>query len=140
MFGYINYKIDTESKILYIVYKGTITIDSILQSVEEIISHPNYSVDYDSIVDMQTCHLNINLKELNRISNFLDIDPKLDAYRNSIYLTNKPNEVVITTLYSKLIKNSKVTPHIISTIEAAQSHLSSHIEIDQLKSNLDSLR
>lgn len=140
MLGHINYKIDTENKLIYHVFHHSITVDTILKMVEKLIKELDYSPMYDALYDMQNCNLRININELPIISNLLQIDPKLNGSRNTIYLTNKPNEVVITTLYSKLLKNTTITPHIISTISAAQSLLSNHIEIDEIKKNLDSLR
>jgi len=41
----------------------------------------------------------------------------MDADRKDIFLTNNPNEVVLTTLFSQQIKSYKVKPYIVTTIE-----------------------
>ncbi len=49
--------------------------------------------------------------------------PNIQGTRRSAYLTSKPNEVVITTLFSKLICDTFIKTNIFSTIIATVNWL-----------------
>ncbi len=113
--------------------------------IEEVLikssSNSDYSKYFDQVFDFRFCEFSFGIDELSAFVSFIKNEIKIDAVRTDIYLTNRPDEVVITTIFSELIKNFQIKPHIVSTIEKTTQILSRpDLDIIKLKNILDDLK
>lgn len=135
------YLIDTDHKIIFHTYFGDIGIKDMRELELVVPSDPNYQLSFDQIHDFRYCNLDIKTNELPNFISFLKNEVNVNGYRCEIYLTNKPNEVVITTLYKNLISEFKFKPFIISTLEMAVRILTkSNLNVETLDTILENLR
>lgn len=124
-----SYKINKKHKVVYVSFEGDIYSEDIKNILMTTSMDPDYNSNYDNILDFRFCTLKVNIQELKPIASFVKNKLNTDAKRASIYITDQPNQVVLTTLFSKVIKDFKMKPHVVSTIDKAY-HLLSHTEID----------
>ncbi len=116
---YYSYRIDKSNKILFQKYKGDITILDILELMRRFTSELDFSVRLDNVVDFRNCNLNIEPKEIPHFVKSLENENIIIGKRTDIYITNKPNEVVLTTLFLNEFENNPIKKHIITEIDSA---------------------
>lgn len=137
----IKYIIDTENEIIYHSYIGDIEAKNLVELDLDLSSNPDYSSAYDQIHDLRYCNLLINPNEIDGYIDFLENQVKINKSRNEIYLTNKPNQVALSTLYSSSLDKLHIQGHVHSTIESVIKTLpNKNLQIASLEKILDSLR
>ncbi len=135
------YKIIVQHEIIYYSFIGSIKLMDIEEVLIKSSSNSDYSKYFDQVFDFRFCEFSFGIDELSAFVSFIKNEIKIDAVRTDIYLTNRPDEVVITTIFSELIKNFQIKPHIVSTIEKTTQILSRpDLDIIKLKNILDDLK
>jgi len=77
-----------------------------------------YNPDFDLVFDFRDVNMIVNEEDIKRfVSFFKEFNPILGK-RKSAYLTDTPKHLVVTTLFSKGVKDTSVSPMIFSSIEA----------------------
>ena len=135
------YKINVQHEVIYYSFIGSIKIKDIKEILIKATSNSNYSKIFDQVFDYRFCELSIDIEEIMPFVSFVKNEIKIDAIRTDIYLTSQPNEVVLTTIFSELIKNFQIKPHIVSTIERTVQILSKqNIDPNNLENILNDLK
>jgi hypothetical protein len=112
------YKIFPEDRLIVEYHAGDINIDDFIESRKVISSAQEYSADYDLVLDFRDVNMIVTSKDIARFVDFFRGFDQIHGTRKSAYLTRKPNEVVVTTLFSMKVKDSGLTPMTFSTIDA----------------------
>ena len=135
-----SYKIDKEMEIVFISYKGDISIFDIMTILKELTLEFDYSPYFDEVSDFRNCNLLVDINELPIFTEFVKKQINMKGSRNNIYLTRMPNHVVLTKLFSLSLNKSPVRINIISTIELAISLLSRpYLDQNKLKLILEKI-
>ena len=119
-----SYKIDKEMRIIFLSYKGDISIFDIMTVLKKLTTDVDYSPYFDEVSDFRNCNLHITKNEITMFIDFVKNQINIKGSRKNLYITKTPNHVVLTTLFSLLLKESPVKISIISSIELAISLLS----------------
>jgi len=135
-----SYKINKKEKIIFISYKGDISINDIIIILKKLTSELDYSPYFDEVSDFRNCNLLVNINELPMFLDFVKNQVNMKGSRKNIYLTNMPNQVALTKLFSISLKKSPVIIHIVSTIKLTTDLLSRpNLDQNKLKAILDNI-
>lgn len=138
---YLKYKIDVNKEVIFHVFTGNVRMADIQEFLKELVSDPEYSKFFDQVVDFRFCNLLFSIKELPELVTFVKEEIKINAARKEVYLTNKPNEVVLGTIFRELVKELQVDIAIVSTIERIiELLLKPALNENILENTLDELR
>ena len=111
------FKIISKEELIVEYHSGEINADDFIYSRKVISSDLDYNPNFDLILDIRNANLNVSKEDITRFVDFVKKSDFLKGKRRSAYLTRTPNDVVITTLVTRLIKDIS-QPKIFSTIDA----------------------
>lgn len=114
-----SYKIIKELNLIVQYLSGNVSISVVKEHMRNLSLEPDYSKYYDTIIDLRDSNFNIIIDDVAEFADFVSFELEVIGNRKTVYLTNKPNEVVLTTLLSKTLKNTEIDFLICSTEEAA---------------------
>lgn len=100
------YKILYDRPLIVEYYNGLITVEDFIHLKNTITKEPNYNFYSNTILDLRDCNIKIEMEELETLINFYRENFEKKEDRTVAYLTSKPNEIVLATLYSVLVENS----------------------------------
>ncbi|MFC2089235.1 hypothetical protein ACFLT1_00555 [Bacteroidota bacterium] len=123
------YKIIAEKSLIVQFYSGDVFMEDLIYLQKIISNELNYKPTFDIVADFSEANLILTEKDLNDYSEFIKNHPKIQGKRKAAYLTSKPQEVVMTTLFSELIKDTSIQPNIFSTTIAIVNWLNKE-EVD----------
>ena len=121
------YAIIVEKPLIVEYYEGIITVKDLFHFKNEIKKEPNYNLYTNTILDFRFCTLNIETEELPEIINYLKRNFSKSGNRKVAYLTSRPNEVVVTTLYKQVLADTDINynPETFSTVRAIANYFGS---------------
>lgn len=102
------YKILTELNLIIEYYSGEIDIDDIIHMQKVLSEESIYRPTQDIILDFRDATLKIEEEDLKRYLEFVKGFPKVFGKRKAAYLTNTPNDVVITTIFDLVVQQNDV--------------------------------
>lgn len=114
------YKILYDKNLIVEYYNGIINAEDLIFLKNVIRNEPDYNLYSNTILDFRDCDLQIDYKGITKIIDFFKSKHVVNGSRKIAYLTSKPNQVAIATMYSQLAKESELgfNPNIFTTIEA----------------------
>lgn len=113
------YKIFSELKLIVNYYFGEVSVSDLKIRMQAISLDSAFSEEYDIVNDFRDCNLNVHVNDLISYIDYLQNEIRVITKRKSVLLTNKPNQVVLTTIFSNKLLNTQLTPLVCSTIDAA---------------------
>lgn len=119
MSNYNCYKIIPEKKLILEHYSGIILIQNIINQKIKISNEKDYNPNFDLIHDFRKAEFQISEEDGLYYLNFLMKNKILYSKRKVVHLTNTPEQVAITTLFSMLKDEPNINTQTVSTIEAA---------------------
>ena len=138
---YIDYKIVQAFKLIIESYVGDVTVMDIIKNKKRITEVEGYKADYNLILDFRDANLQINKTELDRLVVYFKENHIYHKEKRVAYLTDKPNEVVVTTLFASKIKEIPIHPEVFSTVEAVAGYMNMvDSEMFKLKIMLNELK
>lgn len=136
-----SYKIITNERLIIEYHSGDISVNEFLESRKIISSVPDYNPYFDLVLDFRDVNMLANEKDIKRFVSFFKGFKQILGKRKSAYLTSKPNQVVITTVFSLDIKDTPVSPMTFSTIDALVGWLNKkNIDKDTLTKIIEELK
>lgn len=136
----LKYKILTEIPVIVEYYEGLITLNDLIEFEIREMNDENYSPDLNTITDLRNAKLSALDYEVNEFVNFLKQTKGIVGNRKVAIITNTPDQVAITSLYSMYTKDLPIKNEVFSTIEAAISWLGLPVSLFKLiKDNIDFL-
>lgn len=141
MYKYHNYKILVNEKLILQYFHGTLNLEISKTASSIIYSDKNYDNSFNTIVDFRDTTLNYSEEEIESFIGFLEKQKAVNTKRNTVLLTNTPNQVLFLTMFKLFSKNSIVNYEIFSTLKAGIIWL--RIGLDKLpliKSELSNLK
>ncbi len=118
------YKILPELHLNIQVYTGNVTLQTLFESMNKLIDDPEYSETNNGIVDFRNAELIFQDKELESFIEYLIQQNITKSPRRVGLITQTPNQVVFTSLFTRLAKNTIVIDYqVFSTFKAAADFL-----------------
>jgi hypothetical protein len=115
----IDYKIDSDSRIIYEYWSSKVTFDDYKAYKEILFADEEYDATYDVVSDLREFTLNFEVEELDKIVNlFLDHPDKI-MKRKSALITNNPKQVAAGMIFQTKSSVTPVNVMVFSTFEAA---------------------
>ncbi len=115
----VNYRICEEYKLIIEIYSGQITFSDIIKNKQNTIQNLDYKPNYNLLLDFRKAHIENPFDEIGILVEFLKSNPSLQAEKRVAYLTTKPNEVVLTTLFKLQLKDIPIKAETFYTTPAA---------------------
>ena len=114
------YKLLIKERLVIEYYSGEITLEDIIYFKKQISKDLNYDFSFNTLFDMRDAIIKVSESEMILLLEFLNKHFKKGNVRNVAYLTNSPNDVVKSTLFSILLNNNELNMNtkIFSTINA----------------------
>lgn len=118
------YRIFKKWKLIIVYYGGDIDISDLKNLRSKLSNESDYSPKFDVINDLRECNLQIDVDEIEGYFTFLKNDLQIINRRKLVFLTSKPNEVVLTHLLSDAISDISIFGQIFSTSKEGLKWLS----------------
>ena len=135
------YIIITEKRLIIIYFSGEIDIDDLIYLQQFMHLDSSYDASFDVIIDFRDCIPIAEYGDINRYIEFMNDNIKYYSKRKGAYLTNKPVDVVATTLFALMPKKIPIETQIFSTVDAiAKWYYYKHIDSMFLESKLIQLK
>ena len=124
-----SYKILNRERLIVEYHAGDINVDDFIDSRRIISADSDYDPDFDLIFDYRDVNMLVKVEDVRRFMEFFKTFPQISGKRKSAYVTSRPNEVVITTLFSREITGTMIQSRTFSTIKGAVDWIN-HKELD----------
>ena len=138
------YKLFVKQRLSLEYYSGDIELEDLIHLKKIISKEPSYDFSFTTIFDMRDANIIINESEMKLLLKFLSTQFKKGDPRCVAYLTNSPNDVVKSTLFSMLLdsnKNLNIIPKIFSEISSIAKWLDTkNINKEELGTMLNLLK
>ena len=135
------YWIDSSNELIFLTFSGDISLEDVKEVELKLETEANYSSSFHRIYDIRYCSLNIDVDDLPSYIDFEKEELITDDYRKEIYLTSKPNQVVLMSIYEDLIVSShNLETYTVSTTDTAAKILSNSYDkelIDKILKELN---
>lgn len=102
------YKIIIKEKLVIEYYSGTINTDDLICMKDALRKEPDYSFYHNSIIDVRDCILDIDSSEYKELIDYTKKNIKENGIRKVAYLTSKPKDVVMSSLYPNLANENNL--------------------------------
>jgi len=114
----IKYKIIPSCNIIIEQYSGPISMEEIISTKQKISHDSSYSPNLNVIMDFEKADLIFESTKLKDYVHFANTFKKIYGKRKTAFLTSKPNEVVLTTLFGMQKGDLPVDTNTFSTLGA----------------------
>jgi hypothetical protein len=129
-----------ERKLIVEYHQGIIIIDTLIEYKKRQAAHPDFSPNYDILVDLTKTIFSRKPKNIERYINYLFEHEEVAGVRKVALFVDGPDSVVIATLYQQMHGKLNQVPQIFSTLEIALDWLRSDMTVEDVSGILDSLR
>ena len=123
----IKYRIDPIKRIITETWPKEVTIEDYKQVKQSEFNDPKFDPGFNVITDLRLLNLDLNIKIINGIINFINNNPSKFKSRKSAILTDKPNQVVNSFEFSSRAEKLPIKVKIFSTLEAVHYWLSEEV-------------
>jgi hypothetical protein len=124
MINTYTYRIFKKWKLIIVYYGGELNISDLKNLRSNLKNESDYSPKFDVINDLRECNLQMNVNEIEGYSTFLKNELQIIYRRKLVFLTSKPNEVVLTHLLSDALRDISILGNIFTTSQAGLKWLS----------------
>lgn len=114
----INYTISVELGLIVEHYWGSITMDDIIALKKAISKQTHYSPKYDVIMDFRSAQLNFTVHEVGDYVRFANKFSNIVAKRKTGFITSRPKQVALTTIFGYIKGNLPIQSQTFSTLNA----------------------
>lgn len=116
--GKCAYRIFKEEKLIIKYYSGEVGLAENIAFMKTLVADEEFAADYDIISDLRECNIVAKIEELPEYINCLENELKLRTGKRIAFLTMKPNEVVLSTLFLHEAGGMFKSANIFTTVEA----------------------
>ena len=143
MKGIYKYIILKNLNLIIQFYQGKITYEGLLKLNQEILKDNNYNPNFGILVDFRLSKSNISIEEIKSYSKWVNEQSILNRLNNRVILTNTPEQVTKSTIFSLEEEVKEFNYLIFSTLENSLTSLNIdisnlervEIEIEQMRVN-----
>ena len=115
------FRVFPNERLMIVQWFGQVTIDEVIAWLEEMISAPQFSVDFDGVVDLRKADLTrMRPEEVRAIARIM-VERKLTRGR-WVHLVAGPTETAFSMMYSRAVSD-QYQMHVFSTVESAADYL-----------------
>lgn len=131
------YHIYPEYELILEYYSGTIVMDDFILLKKIIAGEPEYNPRYYSLLDFRDAFVKVDKEDMMRYFDFIRNFSVVFDERYTAYLTNTPNDAVVTIIFSSLLEERDMPIHaqMFSTVGAIVKYFGIK-ELDALKLNM----
>jgi len=135
------YKILQEHKTVLQCINGDFYLSDLIALQDRLSNDQKYCPDYNVIADLVDANLIAEISDVDKYTEYIKNNPRMKGVRRVAYITSRPNEVVLSTLFSQQVKRLAISVNVFSTIEAALLWLEYPSQArDELVLNLQDLK
>lgn len=116
-----SYKILNKERLIIEYHSGEINVDDFITARKIISSDSEYNPNFDVVFDFRNATTIVKQQDIDKFYKFFITFIPVLGKRKSGYLTENPNEVVITTLFSMKLQDSLIQSDTFSTIKGIVS-------------------
>lgn len=98
-------------------------MEEIISLHKEISTQKNYLPTYNLLIDFRKADLIFDTAKVSRYVDFVNNFPQIHGKRKTAFLTSRPNEVVLTTVFGLIKGNLPIDSNTFSTLNAALAWL-----------------
>lgn len=113
------YKIIKDWKIIVTYYAGDTTLDELKDAAILMSKDEEYSPNFSVINDLRDCNLHVDVEEVEGYVEFMKNDLGMMSNRIVSFLTLKPMEVVLSSLFSESVRNHAIFGKVFTTTFSA---------------------
>lgn len=133
-----NYHILKDLNLILEYHTGTLNLNSYIKFKQKLILNPEFLSNQNYFVDLKNVNFKISIEDIDSYVNFFKKNSNGVGKRKIALLTGTPNQVVFTTLYKSVLKNTNEIIEIFSTKEKALEWLEiNDLTINNLIKNLE---
>lgn len=141
----LKYRILVSQKTIIAYFQGNIDAEDLINFKLSMSKDKNYNPTFSIISDLRMCHFNFKEEGVLKYISFVKENDKISIDRKIVFLTEKPNEVVIGTLFEilkgKLLLKSSIYTTVLSSVKWVFGSLD-NLELikdtlEQIKNNSD---
>ncbi len=114
------FQIDTKRKLIIMYLSGDFNIDDFIFYHNMMSLDPNFDPEYNRILDLRDSNPILEECDIRHYVNLILSNSELKGKRKSVFLTNKPKDVVVGTLFEMLKDNLPISSDIFSTINGIE--------------------
>jgi len=118
------YRIFKKWQLIIVYYGGDIDISDLKNLRFKLKNEPDYSPKFDVINDLRECNLKMHVRDIKGYFTFLKNELQIINKRKLVFLTSKPNEVVLTHLLSDALSDISIFGQIFTTSQKGLKWLS----------------
>jgi hypothetical protein len=115
------FKVFPDERLMIVRWFGSVRVEEVIAWLEEMISAPQFSPDFDGIVDLRKADLTKMRPEEVRAVARVMVERKLTRGR-WVHLADGPTETAFSMMYSRAV-SEQYQMHVFSTVEAAADFL-----------------
>ena len=109
--------VHVDERLVYTTVSGVVTFDEVLQQLASLRADPNFSPDFDEIVDMSgASDVRLGYEEFKHLE---ELDPFSDSSKRAFVIPTNPAVYGVTRMY-QLIQNDDPTIKIFRTEQEAR--------------------
>tara|TARA_R110002050_G_scaffold297339_1_gene458589 strand:+ start:8635 stop:9078 length:444 start_codon:yes stop_codon:yes gene_type:complete len=112
------YKILVPHKTIIAYYQGEINVQDLIEFKVLMSNDPDYDPAYNLILDFRKCRMNFGQEGVLEYIEFVKNNDKIRVARNTLFLTDRPNEVALTILFDFLKGQLPLKTAVFTTVEA----------------------
>lgn len=115
----IQYSIDVDKRLITEIWPEKVSIEDYQQVKQSEFNDPNFDPKFDVITDLRLLKIKYNEAILDKIISFIKINFDKISNRKSAIVTNSPNQVANSMMFSIKGKILPLNIEIFSTMESA---------------------
>lgn len=119
MANHTAYLILPEKKLIVEYLKGFIQLSDLLALKEQEFKDPEYNPNYNIIDYFKDASFPMDPAEVQKYVDFIREGRRNYGRRNTVFVTNQPDQVVISTLFDNLKKDIPINIKVVSTMDLA---------------------
>ena len=113
------YIIDKENNLIFEFHSGDLDLNAFISFKRKLVKDPNFSPNLNYFIHLKNSIFVNKTNEIYEYVNFLEENAAIFGKRRLALVTNTPNQVVNTTLFKILCKNTNNNVEIFSSNEKA---------------------
>lgn len=119
----VTYKIISDKNLIIEYYGGDMNLAKIINHKQNLIADKNYQTNYNIVVDFRDVNFQLNKAEVQAYVDFLSKEELLQGKRITVFITDKPEHVVLFTMFNSSKLSLPINVRIVSTTSKAADHL-----------------
>lgn len=112
-----------EEQLVLILFQNNVTFGSLKELTKNVVNSTEFRTNYKILIDLRLSNIDMTFNEVERFSNCLHNNLKLDLCFLISVLTKTPEQVAKSMIFTLSKKSNCLKYEVLSTLEASLNHL-----------------